>query len=208
MPILPGEDIPLDHGEQPPLHNWHRFSTLTEAQEWVDIQAQAWNAHLTDKERQAAVAYKGRQHRDINGWLRGTRTLSPGDETRIKKFIWHLDRAIAKATLGVDLVLYRGIEASADNYEVGGIYADDGYFSTTLNAALAHRYATGPNGEPGLVFEIHAPADTSAAFPDRLGVFEEQLEVLLGRATMVHVTAIQRPLTPSGHTIVVVDIVR
>lgn len=133
--------------------------------------------------------------------------MPPGDEAQVKKLVWHLDKAIAQGRLEVDLVLYRGIEAGADEYEVGAILSDDGYMSTTLDQRLAQRYATGPNGEPGLVFEIRAPAGTTAGFPDRLGVFEEQLEVLLPRGTIIRVTAIQRPLNAFGHTVVAVDIV-
>ncbi|HEY4001267.1 MAG TPA: ADP-ribosyltransferase [Candidatus Xenobia bacterium] len=198
----------MPHSEQPPDHSWHRFSTLAEAQEWIDLQSQAWNARLNDKERKAAVAYKGRQYKEINGWLRRTRQFTPGDEAQIKKLLWHLDAAIAKGSIAVDLVLYRGIYASAEDYQIGELMADNGYFSTTLSQKLAHRWATGPGGEPGLVFEVHTPAGTPAGFPDRLGIFEEQLEVLLERGTMLRVAAIQRPLTPSGHTVVVVDLVR
>ncbi|HEY3998359.1 MAG TPA: ADP-ribosyltransferase [Candidatus Xenobia bacterium] len=200
----------MTHPEQPPDRSWnpHRFSTLAEAQKWIDLQSQAWHLLLTDKERQAAVAYKGRQHKEINGLLPGDLRLPPGDEARVKKLIWQLDAAIAKASIPVDLLLYRGIYASPKEYHVGKIQVEDGYSSTTLNPKLAHRWAAGPDGEPGLVFEIHAPAGTPAGFPDRLGIFEEQLEVLLEHGTMLWVTAIRPPLTPSAHTVVVADLVR
>lgn len=198
----------MSPSEQPELSHYHVFSTPKEAETWIDEKALAWNQLLTPEELRAVRTYKGSkgdEYQKINNYLRQRGSLTEAEQQKVRQLLPALDSALRKGTIDRALRLYRGVRPYEGlDYQVGAVVLDRAYFSLTADRDLAHSLAG--TFEPGFVLEMLVPAGKRAGFPDRLGVSEGELEVLLGRGTLYTVLNVQKPMNPAGHTVVTIEV--
>ncbi|HEY4001011.1 MAG TPA: ADP-ribosyltransferase [Candidatus Xenobia bacterium] len=181
------------------------FKNDAEMEAWIERNALAWAHRLTDAERWAAKIYKGSkgaEYEAINGWLRRLVQLLPNEVQRVRSVVAHLDTALAKGSLDREMILFRGVKPYPPPV-IGERYLDAAYWSTTPSWEVAELYAG--DFEPGYIFQMRLPPGTRAGFPDRLGVSEGELEVLLQRGTMYRVADIRTPRRPSMHRLVIIE---
>lgn len=136
---------------------------------------------LTAGEKGSLSAYKGSGYKGINAELRGQYSPTAKNQAHVKR----IDSALKKSTLGRDLVLYRGF-SSSDKHEVGKVYSDAGFMSTSLNpnkAFSGHHF-----------IKIHAKSTVRGAFIESQRIYNKaatpgslngmlEHEVLLARGT-------------------------
>jgi len=102
-----------------------------------------------------------------------------------------LDAALAKGTLGKNIVLYRGfsssqIETALGNgtLKVGSSITDPGYMSTSIKGSGAF----GGN----IKYKIYAPKGTKGLYIDKKSKYKSEYEFLLPRSTTVVVRSISK----------------
>lgn len=151
-------------------------------------------------ERQAIRNYMSiGGYEDLNAYLRGqntsilTQNTLPEHVPELDDQIDLLDRAISDPanTTQQDAVVYRGILGHdlAANSQVGDVYQDDGYSSTSLYSGVASQFTS--QGEPGLdapdtLMEISVPAGSQM-----MPLFEDgAMEMLLGRGAYFRVDSL------------------
>ena len=92
----------MPFSEQPEISPYHVFSTLKEAEMWIDEKAAGWTPLLTPDELQAVRIYKGSkgdEFQKINQYLRGRWTLTDEDEDRVLRLVPRLDAALRKGVV-------------------------------------------------------------------------------------------------------------
>lgn len=147
--------------------------------QWSDKHSGPWIDSLTQEERDAARYYKRRGYAPINSALRDGGPLSP----EAQEVIGHLDSAILKGALKEDTVLFRSF-AMPERLQQGQIWSDPGFMSTSRDERVAQRIADRHLQErkgTTYLFEIHAPKNMPAGFPDGLAVSKEEFEATLPR---------------------------
>ena len=166
--------------------------------------------------------YAGSTYYEINNILRGTAKLKTGDpsekfadavfsETDYELAVANIDvidRDFDDApTLPQTMILYRGLHSEysdelMDSYEVGDLFTDNAYASTTTDRTVAKNWVDDGSGEPRLVLEIVAPEGTQAINMNAyLGGYSQHSyedEVLLDRGTTFRV--ISKTTDPDGTT--------
>ena len=178
------------------------------------------NNNVTKEQQLASsgmIAYQANDYSLINGLLRGQITveedaygedvIDPVEYKATVKQIYSMDMLYENApTIPEDMVLYRGINSEYSDrlmrsYEVGDLFQDPAYSSTTTSLESAEIWASSHNADyvpsvpgkkpPGLVLEIVAPAGTRGIYlPAYLGGevdHGDELEVLLDRGTTFRV---------------------
>ena len=180
------------------------------------------NNNVTREQERASygmIAYQAEDYSLINGLLRNRITveeevygefgdvIDPVEYKATVKQIYSMDMLYENApTIPEDMVLYRGIHSDYSDklmrsYEVGDLFQDPAYSSTTTSPASAEIWASSHNADyvpsvpskkpPGLVLEIVAPAGTRGIYlPAYLGGqvdHGDELEVLLDRGTTFRV---------------------
>jgi ADP-ribose pyrophosphatase YjhB (NUDIX family) len=180
------------------------------------------NNNVTREQERASygmIAYQAEDYYLINGLLRNRITveeevygeldtvIDPVEYKATVKQIYSMDMLYENApTIPEDMVLYRGINSEYSDrlmrsYEVGDLFQDPAYSSTTTSLESAEIWASSHNADyvpsvpgekaPGLVLEIIAPAGTRGIYlPAYLGGqvdHGDELEVLLDRGTTFRV---------------------
>lgn len=106
-----------------------------------------------------------------------------------------MDRALDGAQVPRDVIAYRGVDAEAVKaLEVGDVFDDHGYVSTTLSREIAERfkaYVEDREGGQGAVVEVRVPAGTQGAYLSRLpGFLAQERELLLARGLQYKVVGV------------------
>lgn len=151
---------------------------------------------LEPGERSALGYYKGSGYTALNAELRGFQSPT----AKNKGYTKSLDSALNGKTLGRDLVVYRGFQAGFD-HEVGLIYQDKGFLSTSLNPNRAFGGNT--------FLKVHASAKTTGSFIETAKVYNKKAakgllhgmaehEVLFARGTSYMVVGKSKVKTMSG----------
>jgi hypothetical protein len=142
---------------------------------------------LDSTEMGAVKSYSAAGYSDINGYLRGKKTLSELEflePKELKRSITALDGAIAKNEVNRDLILYRGFGEGAPIIDVGQAITDRGFISTTISEEQARLKAWG-----GMLAEIQVPAGQSALALGEASITPYEFEMLLPRGTSFRVVA-------------------
>ena len=138
---------------------------------WGAVHYDEWKASLKGKENSAVAAYTGSAYQSINPALRA------GGNHELAQ---HIDSALAKAPgTPHELTLTRGVSGSFP-VEVGGVYHDKGYMSTSLSNGF------GGNNK----FVITAPKGSKGAYLVQSQHSSEK-EFLLPRGSQLHVTKVE-----------------
>lgn len=131
----------------------------------------------TDSQTYALHQYKGTDYSDINGHLRGNRRPLIGDELReVEEHIRQMDSAFESSILGSDKKVWRGLGSgrSIPQLDVGVVFSDLGYSSTTTSKVMANRF-----GSP--IIEILLPKGTRAIYMEPFDPGYNEQEWLLER---------------------------
>ena len=125
--------------------------------------------------------YTGVAYRYLNRGLRGQDATSPWPKQELDKIRDGLDAAFSKASLGRDLVTYRGLRESRltdiRNAKDGSEFTDKGFVSTSLNSFNAAEFG---GGKPMPIF---LPKGSKAIPLDGLAQHQEH-EVLVQRGSV------------------------
>lgn len=154
---------------------------------------------LNPAETRAVGTYSAAGYSDINGYLRGKKTLSELEflePKEVKGAITALDQAIAKNALNRDVVLYRGFGEGAPEIKVGQAITDKGFISTTIAEEEARLKAWG-----GMLAEIKVPAGQPVLAFDGASIMPDEFELLLPRGTSFRVVAertVEEAVNPFG----------
>ena len=166
--------------------------------------------------------YVGSTYFEVNNVLRGKAKIKTGDPT--EQFTdaslteEEYQFAIVSAAIIDDdfdnapplartMILYRGLHSEysdelMDSYEVGDLFTDDAYSSTTTDRTLAKEWAGDESYSPRLLLEIVAPEGTQAinmnAYLGGYSQHSHEDEVLLDRGTTFRV--ISKTTDPDGET--------
>lgn len=124
---------------------------------WADDR---FSTEITDSERGALTYYKGNGYRSMNAELRGFQTPTAMN----KGYTERLDSAMKGKSLGRDLIVYRGLHANFE-HEVGMIYQDKGFMSTSLNPNAAFGGKT--------FLRIHASSKTQGMFIENMRMYSK-----------------------------------
>ena len=101
-------------------------------------------------------------------------------------------------------MLYRGTD-SFQTFEAGQLFREPAFLSLTADHEVAGIMAD--HLEPGFIWNVRVPAGTPGGFPDGMGVSEGELEVLLGRGTILKVVSVQAPIHLGGFTRVTFEVI-
>lgn len=150
-------------------------------------------------ESDAVSAYSGDAYEDINSNLRGAWESNDAmDDLAYEHFVNevgmdadeffsyqaemvdeyreilvnHLETAISRGVNRQDLIVYRGVKDHVlEGFDVGDIFTDDGFMSTTISPKEANTFGD-------RIMQIRVPAGTNSLFLDGLSGFETELEIL------------------------------
>jgi len=158
------------------------------------------NPKVTKKEDWALNAYKNGLDGclTLNSDLRAGKPIKKGSQADL------IERAINKADLPEDTVVYRGVDAAAFPSEklVGSTFSDKAFVSTSLDEAVAIQF------DAGVLMEIRLPAGTKALSMTRwaegegvVGIGTSEAELLLQRGSRFKV--IKDVTTPETRQVVV-----
>jgi len=136
------------------------FENAETASEWAQLQYGSWGAARSSDEVASLARYQQRYYRDINGYLRGLRSVddlryySTADE--IGAEVGRIADSIGAASAPEDMVVFRYGNLPAD-IRVGSRFVDDGFVSTSLSRA---GYEAGDLHN----FRVLVPKGTPAAY--------------------------------------------
>jgi len=131
---------------------------------------------LEDFEIADLTKYQADVYRPLNRALRGLEPITMADLVMAKK----IDRAIARAAIPRDMIVYRGFRRNVVNQlEPGDTFTDNGFSSGSLSETVAReRFAYGG----GAIFQFVARKGTRAIYLDDLIKFPKpELEILFPR---------------------------
>ncbi len=181
VPRTKVKDTPVDDGD------WLGFESDSKAEAWLTNNA-ALKPTVTSTERFALDSYKGASYGRINGDLRGLQDLSKylqptprGPTVTIQSLVDGLDTAVAKAAVEENIVVHRAVTASGVPAEVGAVFTDRGYVSTSLRSA----FETMPSGTR--LLDIRIPKGANVISPRGLGVVDLEFELILPRDSVFRV---------------------
>lgn len=118
---------------------------------------------LSAKEQDSIIDYTTSQYQGINGYLLGNGKA----DAKTMETIKNVDSALAKSTVPVDTVAYRGI--SSDGYKAmkssgmldkGAVFEHKNYMSTTTDKGIANNFSRGAKGtksDPNNVLHVKVP---------------------------------------------------
>lgn len=143
-----------------------------------------WIEEPSGEEREALRKYKDFAWEPINQQLRAGDLASDSERaTRL------LDSVILKGRTTRPVTLYRALEARFIPQEIGEVFCDKGFMSTTVSEKAAIEfYPAAPAAK--LVIELPAGASMAAFEHDAAG--GEERERLLPRETRLEVTAVEQ----------------
>jgi hypothetical protein len=142
----------------------------------ADLQA-SYLASLSEPEIKTVKNYQFNLFQPVNDAMRGKAPITQ----EVQEHVNNLDRAIGNAPpLSADAVVYRGLKTGLD-FDVGDVFSDAGFSSTSLESALARTFAS-KKGEIYTQIEIRLPKG-SKGLVMRTGSasFDNEKEVLLPR---------------------------
>lgn len=136
--------------------------------------------------------YADGDYEDLNAGLRGEGVIRPGNSSTVKG----LDSYLDNASLGENVIAYRGGELSQDDVDAlqemldagrSASFTDAGYMSTSLDWGMAksffHSHSEGAEeGNRAVFFKIHAPKGARAA-PINVAESEGEYEILFARGS-------------------------
>jgi len=174
---------------------------LVAADAWLKAAQLPWFDGLTEDEREALAAYKGRAGRAINEALRGERE----DAVALAKAA-PLRLALARASAPADMLVYRGIgEQEANLYRAlgrGQTTRAPAFVSTSLSAGIASAIA---KVQGGIVIEVVVRrGQQGVAYVNPFPTYRyPQYEVLLNAESVLKVlradeAAIRLEIRPPG----------
>lgn len=175
--------------------------------------SEGWRKSLTPKEQQAIDDYYHMSF-DINSMARTGDTYAgkgtPEYKKAVKEEIKVLEKALDRAELPENLVLYRGASFEALGYKlsifdpkpslqelkalVGKEFVDKGFMSTSLSEEVGEAFSAG-----ALKLKLYAPKGTKGAYISPKGDPNREREVLLQRNTRFQVLDVKEKKGP-GYT--------
>lgn len=171
--------------KKPTAKSFKTFTNKKEMDQWGEDNFRPAKEAFNDKEYNALVDYKTTEYIDTNDWLRsGDRAGIDEDALpAIKERIKQLDSAMKKSVVPEDITLFRGSRVEYDDEDIGNIFVEEGYMSTSLNKKFVKEsFASG-----GSLLEIKVPKGHNAIWIDDKSIREEsgleEWEVLLKRDT-------------------------
>lgn len=171
---------------------------------WEDLYALAQGISLTAMQTEAIDLYTGNLYAGLNRGLR--KGMPKGAENAdvrayYRKYIRHLDNAIAKGVVEKPVTLYRGVVLPEDafgvtelNQLVGKTITDKGYMSLTGSLNVAKGFS----GYGGAVLEIRVPAGLGMVVPEAIdGVLTgAEREVIMARGLSLEITGVSQQSDP------------
>ena len=164
---------------KPDLSKAFKASTNDEALTWQEKHYGAIAQRLSKVELAAVEDYQHIGYQEINKQLR------QGKVGKARTKIAKLDSALAKMRLPENVMLYRGVRDPDAALltrltQVGEVYSDRGFTSTSLRYDFAKKWASKGTAKERLVLEVYAPKGTPAV-SNLNSPHSEEYEVLLPR---------------------------
>lgn len=175
------------------------IETREAALDWITERFGAWEASLTEAEREALAAYKRSGYKAINRLQREDELDMHTDEelAEAERHIAALDHALSRYTIPESIIVYRGIAdpffaEDSDLLVPGTELHDAGYLSTSLVRTIAEGFL-GSEAQDNRLLRIALPAGLHAihaAAPDLLvpGLFEAEILLPAGTRLLVRQT--------------------
>jgi hypothetical protein len=166
--------------------NWATDGWITDLYEWANAERAKFGSkdneeayYLDNILSQRMAGFTGREYHSAvdayqatHGYIINEALRDPLITTdRVQPWIDGLDNAIKDAPpLTSDTTVYRGVRDFSDNFfqslNVGDVYRDKGFVSTTLDVSTATTFATvGLGKENGLVLRMNLSKGTKGLFP-------------------------------------------
>lgn len=131
---------------------------------------------LTPDEKEAMYEYCMGGYQDVNDYLNGK--FNGYENT--KDFITQIDNAMSKYELKENIIAFRGVNGEHyDNYNVGDIFEEKMYYSTSLNKNIAQTFSDDKINSTML--EINVPKGTKSIYIGSNTEYDFEAELLLGR---------------------------
>jgi hypothetical protein len=164
-----------------------------EVQRALKVANHMWWKTLDMPEQDALLSYTRSGYYEINRCLRIN--LGCDSETTMQR-IQHLTEAMKRARLPVDTIVYRQAgERWAANLEVGTVFKDKGFTSTTIAANQAHGMS---DYRQHVFVTIKVPKGSSAMYLGDKSDVPSEKEVLLAAGSRFKVTKIETKKYPFG----------
>lgn len=195
-----GEDIAAESEElseeiietvEPEIDEWGDAFTGQDGFDSASLNADGFLDGLTLQERSTFIDYGRDGYKDINAVLRGT--LARGEAGRAERAIPRMDKVMREAPpLNRNTIVYRGIDRDL-GLNVGDVITDRGFMSTTFDPDQALEFTKGGKvkGESTLI-EIRVPRGTRGVVMDALGMFAEEMEMVLPRGGQLRIVSAER----------------
>ena len=151
-----------------------------------------WESNLSPEERDALEKYTVTSYHRFSKYLRAGADISDGEKEEIKK----IDQALSRFEISQDMVVYRGADGvffQDEDLEVGDLFTDGSFISTSTNRVHAERWASWKS-DP-LLFTINVPKGSIGAVLGNVSIFGDikdyarEDEVLFSRQSIFRVDA-------------------
>lgn len=161
------------------------LTSKSAAARWGNANLKDARGRMPAAEKDAVIDYTTNNYRSINGNLRGGGAPTAEDKLR--------DKAMDRARLPRDLVLYRGVNycdplmamVKDGAKSEGNTNTDLAYGSSTILRQVAEQFAS--SGSQSIVFRMLAPKGTPGIWVDDISAFGGEVEVLNPRSTTIRV---------------------
>jgi hypothetical protein len=163
---------------------------------------------LTEAEAVAVLHYGGDGYGRINDMLRnGVEDYTQAQRLHAAGNVAALDSAISRASAAENTTVYRGTSFTSGNplagLQVGGVYTDPGYGSTSTDRSTAQAFGNGfiSGGLGDVVYwQIEVPKGTSSLSVDPLLNARKEGEIILPRNTHYRIDSIDTKSGAEGDT--------
>lgn len=157
---------------------------------------------LTPYEQSAAKTYTGNDYSWMNNFYRKGKDLSELTKGE-KSILASMDSLFTKARTTAPLVLYRGMGLKHFDHQlkIGEVLTDKGFMSTSSSFKAAENFKK--SHLKSAIFEIHAPAGSSALSLRDISKIPKEEEFLFNRGTRMKIVDVKNKY---GHNVYVCEI--
>jgi SPP1 gp7 family putative phage head morphogenesis protein len=200
LPVIVSRPDPLIPKPEPTIYKSY---TDLDDDDLVKIAKERFTPLTNQTEVNAIELYSHQGDNVINERLRhGTRTYADANKVEFPVASENaLIRYINKADLPENVLLYRGIQDSGlmDTLEVGAVFQDLGFASTTLVRQVAWELSMGDKGTQPAIMEIEAPKGLKVASVEAYTAHEFEFEMLMQKGTRF--TLLEKSVDKNGVTV-------
>jgi hypothetical protein len=158
-------------------------------------QGTVWGKQISKSQKKAIYNYTNQSYKDINGYLRKYKTLTPQQTVKVKKDIIKIDSALNKFTMNNPMTTYRGSllpvlneAVKGGKLQVGATVKDPAYLSTsTTNYVVKNLFKT------SVIMQLNFPQPGKyGAYISSISDYPSEQEFLVRRGQKFVVTGIKK----------------